>query len=70
MDITFRKDAKVLDDEQCKNGTGVGGTRIGASEAQSEAPEPSESGKPGAAAAVRPFVGSLVVVGVAAVLAL
>ncbi|KAF1976843.1 hypothetical protein BU23DRAFT_13189 [Bimuria novae-zelandiae CBS 107.79] len=60
MDITFSKDAKVLDDEQCKNGTGVGGTAIGASEAQEESPQPSASSHPGAAAGVKPFVGSAV----------
>lgn len=56
MDIEFSKDAKPLDDEQCKNGTGVGGTPIGASEAQTS--QPSESGKPGAASSIKPFVGS------------
>ena len=61
MDITFSKDAKVLEDDKCKNGTGVGGTEIGASQAQEGSEEPQPSDKAGAAASVKPFVGSGVV---------
>lgn len=64
MDITFSKDAKLLDDDKCKNQTGVGGTAIGASEAQAEGANKTEGGsdsKPGAASTIKPFVGSGVV---------
>ncbi|KAJ4298894.1 hypothetical protein N0V90_004137 [Kalmusia sp. IMI 367209] len=66
MDITFSKDAKPLDDDQCQNGTDVGGTPIGASQAEESPSEPSSSTQPGAASAVRPFVGSVVVAAVLA----
>jgi hypothetical protein len=55
MDITFSKDAKPLDDDKCTNGTGVGGTPIGASQAEEAAP--SGSAQPGAASSVKPLVG-------------
>lgn len=58
MDIEFSKDAKPLDDDQCKNATGVGGTPIGAQEAQEAAPSGTGSAQPGAASSVKPFIGS------------
>jgi hypothetical protein len=72
MDITFSKDAKVLEDDKCKNGTGVGGTEIGAVEAHSHEGGEQSTGedKKGAAVSVKPFVGSGVVAVVMAVLLL
>lgn len=58
MDIEFSKDAKVLDDDKCKNGTGVTGAAIESSEAQETQPSGSPSAQPGTASSVKPFVGS------------
>ena len=71
MDITFSKDAKVLEDDKCKNGTGVGGTEIGAAAHSHEGGEESTTeDKKGAAGSLKPFVGSGVVAVVMAVLLL
>ncbi|KAJ4377525.1 hypothetical protein N0V83_000350 [Neocucurbitaria cava] len=69
-DIRFNSTAQLLSDDQCKNGTGVGGVAIENVDASSSSPTPSGSAAPagssGAASGLSPAVGSGLVAGLLA----